>query len=288
LQAVTVRSGLTLSGWRAPGGGRAKWSARTAFGSTMRTSGSLQNRRPGVRVPPPPAADFQRTRLRLVYRSKPLQTAPAGGRVSRGWRAATAPRLNHERCDGRSASSGCAPRLASTRSSSTRGSVTAPCNSATLRWRSVAATSNSLVCSTASASCTTTLAITSGGMGGLCSGRGSDIAGPEFDRLRVSRLDERAQLHAGNAIPLAALEQALQGVGTGVSAPARRRVTLAAESEAQGAALTACAAIIGHRPSGESRAAARFPGPPTGFHDPRQIPSARSRSFSGSSAASLG
>ena len=63
----------------------------------------------------------------------------------------------------------------STRSSSTRGSVRIPCNSATLRCSSVAATSNSPVCSTASASLTTALAITSGGMGGFCSGIGSGI-----------------------------------------------------------------------------------------------------------------
>ena len=80
MQAVTVRSGLTLSGWRAPGGGRAKWSARTAFGSTMRTSGSLQNRRPGVRVPPPlllisSAHGFDSFTVRNRYRPLP----PADG-----------------------------------------------------------------------------------------------------------------------------------------------------------------------------------------------------------------
>jgi len=66
---------------------------------------------------------------------------------------------------------------ASTRSSSTRASVRVACKSATLRCSSVAAMSNSLVWSTASASCAVAPAIASRGMG-LCSGR----TGPESKR----------------------------------------------------------------------------------------------------------
>ena len=157
-----------------------------------RLQGSVLNPREPFREPgalsiggPPPSTRARLTSSRNVTLTRlghRLRSAGARGLGERDWRPNSLSVSNSARrlFAGRDRAARRRPQRGgrvseSTRSSSTRDSVKIPCNSATLRWSSVATTSSSPVCSTASASLTTTLAITSGGMGGFCAGIGSGI-----------------------------------------------------------------------------------------------------------------